>query len=100
MKSQIDRYIANSSLIKIDVDVEGDEDEYTGIPVRLSRSLLALHDLDDFHFDGYRIVKLKYVTKIRRSRFEVTQQKILKATGEIKNHAGPVGCMSVHGKVC
>lgn len=89
MKKRIDKYISKSSVIKIYVDVEGDEDEYGGIPIRCSKSLLAFCDLHDFRFDGIRTVNLKYVTKIRRGQFEVVQQKILQSTGELKNFRNP-----------
>ena len=89
MKKRIDKYIAKSSLIKIYVDVEGEEDEYRGIPIRRSRTLLALHKLDEFHFNGYIVVRLKDVVKIKRGRVEVTKQRILKATGVLDTHVGP-----------
>jgi len=87
MLDRLEKHIAKSSVIKIDVDVEGEEESHYGIPVLNSRTLLAFHDLDEFHFNGYRIVLLKYITRIRRGRFEVIQQKILKSIGELEKHA-------------
>lgn len=86
MKDRLKNYIARFSIIKLYVDVEGDEDEYTGMPVRISSSLMAIQELDEFHFNGYRILRLKDIVKVRRSRCETTQQKILKSTGELENH--------------
>lgn len=89
MEDRLRKYIEKTSLIKIYTDVEGDEKCYTGIPIRISRAFLAIHELADFHFDGYRIVRLKDIVKIRRSKFEITTQKILKYTGELDNHVSP-----------
>lgn len=87
MKDRLEKSIASSRLVKLYVDVEGDEAEYTGIPIRASRSLLAFHDLEEFHFNGYVVVRLRDIVKVRRSRFETTQQKILKSTSELAKHA-------------
>ncbi len=89
MLDRIDKYIKNTSFTKVYVEVEGDDDTYVGIPIRRSKSLLAIHQLNDFHFNGYRIVRLQDIVKIRRGKFEMTLQKIMKSTGEIEKHANP-----------
>ncbi|MBN2212320.1 MAG: hypothetical protein JW709_13060 [Sedimentisphaerales bacterium] len=89
MKDRIEKYIAKSAVIKIYTDIEGEEEEYYGVPVLVSRSLLAFQEIRDFHFDGYRIVRLKDIVKIRRSKCDVVQEKILKHTGEFAKYSIP-----------
>jgi len=85
MKEQLEKHVARSDLVKLVVDVDGDSDEYTGIPLRISTSLVAILDLAEFHFNGCRVLRLEDVVKIRRSRFETTQQKILKSIGALSD---------------
>lgn len=85
MKEKLEKHMAKSDLVKLFVDVDGEDDEYTGIPLRISRSLVAILDLAEFHFNGYRVFRLEDVVKIRRSRFETTQQKILKSIGALSD---------------
>ncbi len=89
MIERIDRHIARSQVIKIYTDVEGDESVYLGIPVRRSRSLLALHGLSNFHFDGYQVIRLRDIERIRMGGFETVTRRILRSTGELKNHVNP-----------
>lgn len=89
MKEKLNKHIARSSNIKIYLDIEGEKNTFHGIPVLLSGSLVAFHELYEFHFFGYRIVPLKYIAKIRRSKHETTYQRILKSTGELKSHTTP-----------
>jgi len=85
MKEQLEKHIARSNLVKLFVNVDGDGDEYTGIPLSVSRSLVAILNLDEFHFNGCRVLRLEDVVKIRRGRFETTQQRILKSTGALSD---------------
>ncbi len=89
MKDRLEKYLAKSSKIKIYLDTPSENDEYSGIPIRLSRSLVAIHDIREFHFDGIRVIRLKDIVKVRRSNVEIVGQKILKSTGEMENHFSP-----------
>ncbi len=89
MKERLEKYIAKSSEIRISTEVDDEKNAYFGIPVRISRSLLAFHQIDDFHFNGFRIVRLKDIVKIRRSRYETVFQRIMRSTGELESHANP-----------
>ncbi len=89
MIERIDRYITKSSVIKIYSSIDDNESDCHGIPVRRSRSLLVFQQLGSFRFNGYRVVRLKDIDRIRRGGFETTQQRILKSTGELENHKNP-----------
>ncbi len=86
---RIDQAISKDRFLKVVIEVEGEEDRFIGIPIRRSRTLLALHRITDFHFDGYSIIRLKDIVEIQRSRQVVTQERILKFTGEIQNFDNP-----------
>ena len=86
---RIDQAITKRRVLRILTVVDDEEDYFIGIPVKRSRSLVAIHRLIDFHFDGYTCIRLKDVTDVRRSRSEVTQERILRSTGEIQNFDNP-----------
>jgi hypothetical protein len=67
--------------VTISIDVDGDESRYHGFVVGLSRKLVVLHVLDDFHLDGYRILRVKDVVNVRVGKFEKTCDKILISLG-------------------
>jgi len=89
MKKRIDRFITNSSVVTVEVEIEGDEDSFHGIPVRRSGTLLAFQELDQFHFDGFKIIRLEDIASIRRGKEEIVRQQILKHSGELANLSCP-----------
>ncbi len=91
MKERIDKHIANSSVIEIELEIEGEDDSFYGIPILRSRTLVTFYEIDLFHLDGFRIIRLKDIVGIRRNEFEVTKQRILKEIGALKNLAKPSG---------
>jgi hypothetical protein len=64
--------------VTINIDVDGDESRYHGFVVGLSRKLVILHELDEFHLDGYRILRVKDIVSARVGKFEKTFDKIFR----------------------
>lgn len=89
MLSQLDKHIAEPSLVRLATNIGDDEDGCVGIPVMRSDLLLAMHEISDFHFDGYRVVRLEDVSDIRFDELEQTQISILKSKGEWDKHTVP-----------
>jgi hypothetical protein len=81
---RIDWCIEKSRFIKIYTDVEGDEDTHYGIPIGRSGSLVAIQQLPEFHFNGYVVLRLHDIVRVRCGRFETVQQNIVESIGEIR----------------
>lgn len=57
-------------------EVDGDESRFHGFVVGLSRKLVVLHELDEFHLDGYRVLRANDIVKVRMGKFEKTFDRV------------------------
>lgn len=89
MLERLDRCITNSNVVQFTVEVDGEEERFYGIPVGRSRSLFAIHDISDFHFDGYRVARIKDIVRLKSGGFGTVAKRILRSTGELESHASP-----------
>jgi len=48
-----------------------------GVPIAISNNLLQIQHIWDFYLDGYKIIRLSDITKVKRSKTEVLFQKII-----------------------
>lgn len=62
--------------VTIWTEVDGDESRFHGFVVGLSRKLVVLHELDEFHLDGYRILRVNDIVKTRTGKFERTFDQV------------------------
>ena len=67
--------------VRITTNMEGDVEHHRGYVVGTSRRLLVLQQVADFHLDGYLILRVKDITKVRIGKFERTQDRILTRLG-------------------
>lgn len=67
-------------LVRLDRDIQN-TDPIHGFLLSMSHRLLLLHNLDDFHLDGYSIIRRGDISDIRYSKFERYLEKMLKAEG-------------------
>lgn len=50
-----------------------------GVPLAMSRTLVVLQDITEFHFDGWEIVPLQRIEQVRSSRFERISERLMRA---------------------
>lgn len=86
IQSIISNAISNQELIKL--DFKKSDIDLNGIPLLISEKLCLLQVLEDFHFDGFKIIRIKDIKKVRSSEMEKFIEKILKCENrfEILNH--------------
>lgn len=87
-ESILQKYVDKKAFIKLFISHGIDEETISGIILDMSGSFLLIHEVCDFMFDGYAIVKREDIDRIRHSRFELAQRKILKAEGILDTSLG------------
>ena len=84
MKSHAERLrdiIGSNRTARVTTDIEDEVDHYHAYVIGISRKLLVLHVLSDFHLDGYQILRLRDIVKVRIGKFDRIQDRILKRFG-------------------
>ena len=75
----LQQYINRQAYVKIFRTVCGEEENLSGFILAMSKRLLLLQLDNEFTLDGYAVIRLDDFDGIRRSSYERTQQKILRA---------------------
>lgn len=66
-----------------------DDDQYSGIVIHKTNTLVFIYMIDDFEVDGMLVLPRKRITKVRDSEFEECENKIIRANCEIKKIKTP-----------
>lgn len=61
------------------------EEKLYGIPLTVTDEFILLHEVREFHLDGYLVLPLANVKGVRRKEAEETTHRILEAEGALKN---------------
>ncbi|MEI8196748.1 MAG: hypothetical protein WCI73_12690 [Phycisphaerae bacterium] len=61
------------------------EEKLYGIPLSVSDEFILLHEVREFHLDGYLVIPLANVRGVRKKESEETTQRILEAEGALKD---------------
>lgn len=81
MEERLRELVGSKRVVRLSVpDDEGLEHSH-GFVVGMSRSLVVLHEVIDFHIDGYRVFHTKSISEVRNGMYERTQNRILKSRG-------------------
>jgi len=78
MTSTLEQLAAKQALVTISRDIE-DVENVHGFVLAVSPRLVLLHELSDFHLDGYCILSRLDISRARSGRFERYRSAILKA---------------------
>ena len=74
---------------QISIEREAIDDEpITAIPIAMSKKLLLIHYLYDFQFDGFKVLTMKDISRVKRGKVEKFHDKILKKE-KIKKSVSP-----------
>lgn len=65
-----------------------DDEPITAIPIAMSKKLLLIHYLYDFQFDGFKVLTMKDISRVKRGKVEKFHDKILKKE-KIKKSVSP-----------
>jgi len=84
----LQQFIDKKTYVKIFRTVCGKEENLSGFILGMSKRLLFLQLDWEFMLDGYAVIRLDDFDSIRRSSYERTQQKILRAEGFLPNGHG------------
>lgn len=60
---------------------EVDDEPITAIPIKISQQLLLIHYLYDFYLDGYKVLCISDITKIKRGEIEEFHDEIIYKEG-------------------
>src|SRR6218665_80710 len=84
----INRHIQQQNFVKITRNLPGNSEELRGFILAKSASLLLIQSTYDFMFDGYAVVRLADIVKIRNGKFEKMSKRIFKQEGLFKSSFG------------
>lgn len=73
----LQKSLNNSQLIKLKTSTP-DEDEYDGIVLHISKSVVTLHSVENFESDGILFIERKWISDYRDSEFEECFDKVMK----------------------
>ena len=83
MSPNIEQFQEKRSLVTITRDIEGVENLH-GFVLGVSKQLVLMHEVSEFHLDGYCIMNFGDIEKIRFSKLERYRAAILKAEKVIR----------------
>lgn len=89
MYSELETHLKRNHKVTLSSEIEDDEDVYHGYIVGLTRNLVCLWLVVDWHHDGFAIMPVKYVTGIRHGKYEKTYHRVLKSEGCLADVAMP-----------
>jgi len=92
--SRLQELVAQRRVIRLTPRHRPDEKLY-GIPLSVTDEFILLHEVHEFHLDGYLVIPLGNIKGIRLKEAEETTHRILEAEGALKTLglADPV-CLS------
>ena len=81
-------HIDNKMIINVERNFNGDVDTIMGFPLRISDNLLLINVINDFHDEGYSLVRTKDISDIYSKESDKFYEKICKlenvGCGEVK----------------
>jgi len=83
MRSKLERHLEKHHHVAVFSKIADNEEIYRGYVVGLSRNLVCMWLVTEWHHDGFIIIPIKYVTKVRYGKFEKTDHRILEAEGRL-----------------
>lgn len=83
MKSKLEKSLKKKWVIRL-IPKHPESDEYDGIVLHYSKSLIAIKEYRDFKPDGIIFFPRRVIERIRDDDYEECENKILKMTGDIK----------------
>ena len=78
MLDEIQKILTKPKTIRITMNVAGEIEHIHGYAIGLSKSLLVMRWIEEFRVEGYKIVRIKDISEIRRNEYEETYDQILK----------------------
>jgi len=66
-----------------------DGDRIDGVVIRLTKTLVMLHEVDDFEFDGFVVMPKRFVAGVRDGKLEVCGNAILRENGALQSCRSP-----------
>ena len=90
VRERIERLVARRRLARLSL-AESNDSSIHGLPLRVGRSLVLVQAVNDFRLDGYCLVALSRVERIRSGVFERQTEKMLRADGLSKHVVDPGG---------
>jgi hypothetical protein len=67
--------------VRVTTEVDGESEHRHGYVVGVSRQILLLHSVENFHLDGYLAVCFRDISKVRIGKYERTVDRIMKHLG-------------------
>jgi len=81
---QLQKFIDNQDVVKIERDVTIGEADISGIIVQKSKNFLLIHDVEEFRFNGYALLKMDHIETLHCNKFQKIYYNILKKEGILK----------------
>ena len=78
MKNKLSKYLKKNKHVKLFSNIKDDDTVYFGYIVGLSDTFVCLLTTDDFRQDGFVIMPISVIKRVRHSKYEKTYQKIMK----------------------
>ncbi len=88
LKKKINKSLKNKWRVRFETS-HPDKDAYDGVVIYDTSDFVALHEEENFEFDGVVIISKAFIQKIRDNKYDKCCNEIIRQNGELEKIASP-----------